>query len=40
MFGGGRSEQLMGFFLGLFLFVVVLGVIDAGLPWSPRSGGK
>jgi hypothetical protein len=33
----------MQFILGVFLFVVVIGVIDARLPWpSPRSerGGR
>jgi hypothetical protein len=29
----------MQFILGVFLFVVVIGVIDAGLPW-PRCGAK
>lgn len=28
----------MQFILGVFLFVVVVGIVDAGLPWpSPQS---
>ena len=31
----------MSFFLGLLLFVVVVGIIDAKLPWPrPRDGEK
>jgi hypothetical protein len=27
----------MSFVLGLLLFVVVLGILDARLPWPPRE---
>jgi hypothetical protein len=27
---------LMSFFVGLLLFVVVVGILDAKLPWPPR----
>lgn len=29
----------MQFILALILFIVVLGLIDARLPWPPASGG-
>jgi hypothetical protein len=29
----------MAFILGLILFIVIAGIVDAGLPW-PRPGGR
>jgi hypothetical protein len=29
----------MSFILGILLFVVVLGIFDAKLPWPPATGG-
>jgi hypothetical protein len=30
----------MAFFLGLTLFIVFAGIVDAGLPWPPPGGGR
>jgi hypothetical protein len=30
----------MTFILAVLLFVIVLGVVDAGLPWPPAKGGR
>jgi hypothetical protein len=31
----------MAFVLGVLLFVVLVGIVDAGLPWpNPRSAGR
>jgi hypothetical protein len=34
-----RSKHGMQFILGVVLFVVVVGAVDAGVPW-PRCGAK
>jgi hypothetical protein len=34
-----KRERAMSFFVGLLLFVVVVGILDAKLPWPrPRDG--
>jgi hypothetical protein len=34
-----KKELTLAFILGTLLFVVVAGVVDAGLPWpDPKSG--
>jgi hypothetical protein len=36
-----RRERAMSFFVGLLLFVVVVGILDAKLPWPrPRESEK
>ena len=40
-FVGARRGEVMAFFVGLLLFVVIAGVLDARLGWpSPDRGGR
>jgi hypothetical protein len=32
-----RQELTVSFFVGLILFVVVIGILDARLPWPPGA---
>jgi hypothetical protein len=36
---GGAKTKRMQFILGVLLFVVVIGIVDAGVPW-PRCRTK
>jgi hypothetical protein len=33
-----RKERLMQFILGVIFFVIVVGLVDAGLPWPAPKG--